>query len=185
MIITIISSLSLVVADMEILTRIAPPICLLGKKMGNCCCITPETHNDGESITEPLLLKGTYKGTPDKKWYHGKISHDEAEARLREGAGGNDGSYLVYDNPNKLEFILLVYYKGNLLRWKIWNRQVNETGISMQDDFILGEDGGPGVTGYKTVRELIKAHRGVSGKPIKLENGETVTLSKSYVFVVD
>ena len=158
----------------------------------SCCCSPAETtgdealepflqDEDDDEEDEDLTNEGagsSLTGLGEKRWYHGKISHREAEARLREGAGGNDGSYLVYDNPNEKGFILLVYYKGDLVQRKIRNRQ---PGSNMSDSFILG-DGGPG---YKTVRKLIKAHRGVFGRPIMLESGETVTLSKSYVFVAD
>ena len=119
------------------------------------------------------------EGAPtDKKWYHGKISNDEADFRLRMGAGGTDGSYLVYDNPRRRgQYILLVYHDRQLLRWKITRR-------TRDGKYILGEDG-PGVVGYSSVRELIKAHRGITGKPIKMQNGGVLTLSKAYVYEVN
>ena len=116
-------------------------------------------------------------GAPtDKKWYHGAITNDEAETRLK--IAQNDGSYIVYDNPRKKgQYILFVYYKRNLHRWKISIRRSD-------NKYILGNDG-VGVTGYDTVRELIKDHRGIRGKPIKLERGGVLTLSKYYVYVTD
>ena len=111
-----------------------------------------------------------------KRWYHGKISNDEADNRIRYGAGGTDGSYIVYDNPYRNgQYILLVYYRGQLLRWKIRRRRSDGM-------YFLGEEG-EGVAKYKTVRELIHAHRGVTGKPIKMGDGGVLRLSKSYVYV--
>ena len=70
---------------------------------------------------------------------------------------------------------MLVYYKEKTLQWKI--QRMPSDGM-----YILGEDG-LRVTRYKTVKKLIKAHRGVMGRPIKLQGGGVVTLSKSYVSV--
>ena len=114
---------------------------------------------------------------PDRSWYHpGEISDEEAKRRLRSGAKGNDGAYLVYDNPQATgggQYLLLVYYRGNIYRWKIQR-------IASEGKYILGEDG-PGVARYKSVKKLITSHRGVTGRPIRLQGGGVVTLSKSYV----
>ncbi len=110
------------------------------------------------------------KGEPTEKktWYHGQISNQEADYRLRSAAGGTDGSYLVYDNPiERGQYVLLVYHKDDLLRWKI--RTTRPDGM-----YILGND----VVRYRTIRELIKAHRGITGKPIKMEGGGALTLRK-------
>ena len=114
------------------------------------------------------------KGIPkDKKWYHGDISDQEATERLMNGANIINGSYLVYNNPSQKEqLILLVYYKGEGVRWKIQNTKEGKV--------ILGEDG-PDVPKYKDVKELIKDHRGINGKSIKMESGEVVTLSRLYI----
>ena len=151
-----------------------------------CCCCLGSKKTKYDSITDakskdvnkPLLPDNTQyelKGVPkDKTWYHGNISDKEANVRLMNGAKGVNGSYLVYNNPSQKEqLILLVYYKGEGVRWKIQN--VQEGGM-----FVLGDDG-PDVPKYRDVKELIKDHRGISGKPIKMENNEVVTLSKLYV----
>ena len=118
-----------------------------------------------------------FPGAPtEKKWYHGGISHREAEYRLRSSSPSvEDGTYLVYDNPMKRgEYVLLVYNKGSFYKWKIIRRPSD-------GQYVLGEDG-PGVKTYESVRELIKHHRGVTGKHIKLEHGGTVRL-RDYVYV--
>lgn len=111
----------------------------------------------------------------EKKWYHGRISDEEADFRLKVGADGHDGSYLVYDNPRKRgDYVLLVVHEQRLFRWKISKRKTDSK-------YILGMDGS-GVIGHDTVKDLIHHHRGVRGKPIKLEDGGVLTLSKEYVY---
>ena len=114
------------------------------------------------------------KGAPiGKKWYHGGISDDEAEYRLKSVAEGN-GDYLVYDSNRRGEYILLVFYDRKCLRWKISRRRDGR--------YIVGRDE-PGVESYENVRMLIKRHRGlINSKPLKLESGGTVKLS-NYAFV--
>ena len=158
--------------------------------MGNCISWMIPSDADEPTENKPLLRGEVFdrreyqdvkdiRGEPtDKKWYHGQISNQDADFRLRSGAGENDGSYLVYDNPIvRGQYVLLVYHKGDLLRWKIRTTRPDEM-------YILGNDG-PGVVKYKTIRELIKAHRGITGKPIKIESGGALTLSKSYVYAVE
>ena len=132
-------------------------------------------------LNEPIPPKfekvQNVEGAPVDKssWYHGKITNDEADYRIRVGARGNNGSYLVYDNPYKRgEYILIVYYQRKNHRWKI-SRRKND------GKYILGEDG-PGVIGHDSVRDLVHHHRGVTGKPIKFEGGGVITLSKEYVY---
>ena len=131
------------------------------------CCST----NDEENPAEEKVLLSKSKPT-DKKWYHGKISNQEADNSLRSASGGTNGSYLVYDDPAvRGQYVLLVYlYTGDLLRWMI--RPTRPDGM-----YILGDDG-PGVVRYRTISKLIKAHRGITGKPIKMESGGAFTLSK-------
>jgi len=115
------------------------------------------------------------EGAPiGKKWYHGGISDGEAEYRLRSVAGGN-GDYLVYDGKRRgSEYILLVFYEGKCLRWRISRRRDGR--------YILGRDR-PGVESYESVRMLIKHHRGlINSKPLKMERGGTVKLA-NYAFV--
>lgn len=159
-----------------------------------CCCCEPE---DSEHL--PLLrsqdelrrndgfpsIKSSHgyehvediEGAPTgKKWYHGGITYREAEYRLRSSSlSVDDGTYLVYDNPMKRgEYVLLVYCKGRFYKWKIIRRPSDGM-------YVLGENR-PGVKTYKSVSKLIKHHRGVTGKPIKLEHGGTVKLN-DYVYV--
>ena len=124
-------------------------------------------------------VEGEVEGAPvDKKWYHGNISDQEAERRLRLGAEGNNNSYLVYDNARRPdEYVLIVINQGNFYRWRIMRRQSDSK-------YILGEDI-PGAEGFPTVRELINYHRGITGKPIITDSGLTLTLSKSYVYCDD
>lgn len=152
--------------------------------MGSCFSESCELTNEDGQIS-PLLKSEepefqnskNIEGAPnDKKWYHACISDEEAERRLRVGSGGNNGSYVVYDNPRKRgQYILLVINNNKFYRWKISLR-------TSDNRYILGDDG-PGVVGYASVRELIKSHRGVRGKPLKTNEGKTMTLSKSYVYV--
>jgi hypothetical protein len=114
------------------------------------------------------------EGAPiGKKWYHGGISDDEAEFRLKSVAE-NNGDYLVYDSSRRGEYILLVFYDRKCLRWKISRRRDGR--------YIVGRDV-PGVESYESVRMLIKHHRGlINSKPLKLEHGGTVKLA-NYAFV--
>lgn len=122
----------------------------------------------------------------DKLWYHGDITTQEAKARMYEGGTGINGSYLVYNHPQEYgSYILLVYHEGEILRWKIL--EIISQGLddsSEEISYVLGEDSSPGVIKYKAVKELIKAHRGVLGRPIKMDDGRLITLSKSYVCLV-
>ncbi len=116
-------------------------------------------------------------GAPvDKKWYHGAITDDQASERLI-GAHPENGSYLVYDDPKHAgQYILVVYKKQEVHRWGIKRRR--------DGMYILGDDC-PGAIAHETVRLLIKYHRGVNGKPIKLAGGGVVRLTKSYVYIDD
>ena len=115
------------------------------------------------------------EGAPiGKKWYHGGISDEEAEYRLKSVAEGN-GDYLVYDGGRRGEYVLLVYYEGRCHRWKISRRRHDGR-------YIVGRDG-PGVESYESVRVLVKHHRGlINSKPLKLEHGGSVKLA-NYAFV--
>ena len=168
--------------------------------MGNCCSNEEEEEYDryaswteerqrfiaGASTAERFERVQMVEGAPtDKSWYHGGIREKQAENRINHSGGGKkDGTYLVYDNPRrKYGYILLVHYKRELHKWKI--NRVKRTNSQGDEKFVyvLGEDG-PGVLTHKTVRLLIKYHRGMRGKPIKLENGGKVVLSPDYVYVV-
>lgn len=112
-----------------------------------------------------------------KRWYHGNIKDDAAEQRMKSAAE-QDGNYLVYDyytgaGPVHGNYILLVFCGGKLYRWKISRRQYGR--------FILGENNTGMVESYASVRELIKAHRGITGKPLRLANGRSVKLTRDYI----
>ena len=116
-------------------------------------------------------------GAPTGKlWYHGNINDSAAEQRLKSAAE-QDGNYLVYDfytgaGPVHGNYILLVFCGRKLYRWKISRTQDGR--------YILGEDE-PGMESYASVRNLIKAHRGLTGKPLRLANGRSVKLTHDYV----
>ena len=151
--------------------------------MGSCCsCLNEE---DGQSL--PLLgsskprferVPQSLPGAPtDKKWYHAKITDEEADRRLRQGSKGHSGSYIVYDNPHKHgQYVLLVIHNRNLHRWRITFRESDRK-------YVLGDDLNPSVPGYSSVDELVKTHRGLKGKPLKTDSGVTLKLSKDYVYV--
>lgn len=148
-----------------------------------CCssCLEAAVEETRPLLHDPIPPKfenvQDIEGAPtDKSWYHGNITNDEADYRLKAGARGHNGSYLVYDNPlRKGEYILIVHYQHKNHRYKISRRK-------RDGQYILGQDG-PGVVGHDSVRDLIHHHRGVTGKPIKLEGGGVMTLSKEYVYV--
>lgn len=103
---------------------------------------------------------------PQLESFHGNIEDSVAEQRLKSAAE-QDGDYLVYDlytraGPVHGNYILLVYCGRNLYRWKISRRQ-DERYVLGELDEIAGM-----VKSYASVRELIKAHRGLTGKPLLL-----------------
>lgn len=145
-----------------------------------CLCSCLKDDDDRAPLLESVIPPRNFQSVQEvegapigKKWYHGGISDDEAEYRLKSVAEGN-GDYLVYDSSRRGEYILLVYYERKCLRWKISRRRDGR--------YIIGRDG-PGVQSYESVRMLIKHHRGlVNSKPLKLEHGGTVKLA-NYAFV--
>ena len=78
----------------------------------------------------------TYTAVPfeEKRWYHGNISHEEAESRLRRGCGGKDGTYLVYDNPSdrKGSCVALVYYQGEIEKMPEINREKRKSDVGQK-----------------------------------------------------
>ena len=134
--------------------------------------------------TDPEINKPEIVGAPTAKdWYHASITNDEAEHRLKFTAN-EDGNYLVYDFYNETgpvhgEYKLLVYYdEGKVYRRKISRRPDGK--------FILGEDKTAMVESYTSVRKLIKAHRGVRGKPLaRLADGRVVKLTRDYIKVTE
>ena len=112
-----------------------------------------------------------------KRWYLGKLSHKEAVSRLMEDSDRSDGSYVVYDHPDRENsFVLLVWHKDEIRKWSI--NGLKCTGHKNME-FVLGKDG-QDVKRHSTVKALIKYHRGVTGKPIQLADGTHIgTLKKS------
>ena len=147
------------------------------------CSTSRSTENEDDLKAEPSprqsLIPEIVGAPTAKQWYHANITNDEAEDRLRFAAR-EDGNYLVYDFYNEAgpvhgEYKLLVYYdEGKVYRRKISRRRDGR--------FILGEDKTAMVESYASVRELIKAHRGVRGKPLaRLTDGRVVKLTRDYV----
>ena len=146
--------------------------------------VTSEPRNEGNAhqVTPKFntIIIPEFEGAPTaKQWYHGSITNDEAEDRLKTTAK-EDGNYLVYDfydenGPAYGNYILLVYCGRKLYPWKISLRQDGR--------FILGEeDNTKRVKSYASVRKLIKAHRGTNGKPLPRPNdGRLVKLTPGYI----
>ena len=140
------------------------------------CCNSVRSDDAEETI--PISQSRAYKqqtavavsvlGEKDK-WYHGNITHQEAETRLRAEANGTNGMYIVYDSPSRSgEYVLLVYNRGEMHRWTISQRQ--EDG-----KFIVG-DNRAGVRAHETVQELLNYYSGFFGKGLKLQYGGPVKL---------
>ena len=142
------------------------------------CCISSDSESD--SVTN--RLGRDINTTPEigpipttKEWYHGNITNNEAEERLKFAAK-EDGNYLVYDFYNEAgpvhgEYMLLIYFDGG----KVYQQKISRR---RDGRFILGEDKLAKVESYASVRELIKAHRGMTGKPLaRLADGRLVKLS--------
>ncbi len=135
----------------------------------------------------------------NKKWYHGRISDEQAESRLLDVYPRPvNGTYLVYDDPNQEGmimglrrlmpsclvcdfcpnyegcYILIVYNNGEVRRWNITRRKDGK--------YVLGVDC-PGAIAHVSVQMLIKYHRGVSGQPLPITGGGVIKLSKNYVYV--
>ena len=120
------------------------------------------------------------------KGYHGAISNEQAENRLKI-KGATNGMFLVYDEPpdeklkgnrrhramNQGQYLLAVYYNGEVHRIRILR--------CSDGKYVLGQDV-PGVRAHDSVHKLIKHHRRPFGKAINLEGGGHVTL-EGYVYV--
>ena len=151
--------------------------------MGAALCCYNHNLNDGRSIV-PRRRTRQFESVPEivgapvgKLWYHCSITESEAKARLEKVAVRN-GNYLVYDFPTvRGNYVLLVFYEGTTHQWKISRRQDGRyiLGEYLQDQGLQMDQ-----TSYDSVKQLIKAHRGLSGKPLRLDNGETVTLTRDY-----
>ena len=129
----------------------------------------------GSPHLEKVSIEG---GKPTgERWYHGDIIHDKAKYRLNEG--DKEGTFLVYDNPNKTgEYLLRVLvvnkhgkYRGQREHrcWRILCIQGSK--------WVVGEP--PFVTNHASVQDLIEHHK---KKPLLLENGGKVKLG-TYVYM--
>ena len=141
-----------------------------------CCSSVKDDGNAVEST--PISQSRAYKhqvgislrvlGEKDR-WYHGNITHQEAETRLRTGANGVNGMYLVYDSPSRSgQYVLLVYNRGEMHRWTISQRQ--------EDEKFIVDDNRAGARAYETVQELLNHYSGLFGKALKLQYGDPVKL---------
>ncbi|MGI9283410.1 MAG: SH2 domain-containing protein [Endozoicomonas sp.] len=131
---------------------------------------TEKSINDGSEMV-PLTIKKLEEAVEEKRWYHGNISDEEAESRLRRGCGGKDGTYLVYDSPeHEGEYRIFIYNKRDVQKLTITKRFTPKIG----DQYNLsGHE-----QWHETLKELIKYHRGLTGTPLELENGSRVRLSE-------
>ena len=113
-----------------------------------------------------------------KRWYHGNISRTKAEMRLKLGCDdvpNPNGTYLVYDRVKaKGEYNLIVMMYGKIYRW-ILSRRKSDGRYAFEDCEC----------GHPTVVDMIKAHRGVTGKPFRTSDGFMIKLSRSYVYCED
>ena len=133
-------------------------------------------------------------GAPnDRRWYHGGISDNEAQLRLKDMEGvGERGVYLVFDNPeyqkapssrsgshssqhnDKARYILMLLKDMLIFRWYITRR-------SSDGLYVIGDDNADS-RGHSSVRKLIEYHRGYTGKPLPLVRGGRVVLG-DYCYV--
>ena len=105
------------------------------------------------------------------------ISHQEAVSRLMEDSDRSDGSYVVYDHPDrKNSFVLLVWWKGHVHKLSINEVRSTDDEGREKIEYVLGED--VNQKKHSTVEALIKYHRGVTGVAIQLEDGTRITLKK-------
>lgn len=148
--------------------------------MGNCFSECRRCFFEEEEERETLKSYGTVTLVPQDisgaptgwKGYHGEISNEEAESRLKIGA--SNGIFLVYDDPvHQGQYLLAVYYNRSVHRIRIIRRSDGK--------YVLGEDV-PGARAHRSVHGLIKHHRRPFGKPINLEGGGHVVL-EGYVYL--
>lgn len=148
--------------------------------MGNCFSECRRCFLEEEEERETLKSYGTVTLVPQDisgaptgwKGYHGEISNEEAESRLKIGA--SNGIFLVYDDPvHQGQYLLAVYYNRSVHRIRIIRRSDGK--------YVLGEDV-PGARAHRSVHGLIKHHRRPFGKAINLEGGGHVVL-EGYVYL--
>ena len=117
----------------------------------------------------PTLSKDELKTADDelleKPWYF-VGSMEDAMSKMENAKKKEDGTYLVCNNPDREgSYVMLVYYQGEIKKMEISHKPAKFV-------YVLGE----GAKTHDTVRQLIKHHRGVTGKPIQLGDGNKVIL---------
>ena len=166
--------------------------------MGNCCLLPREDHlsvdvkhryrrydNPKHATVDdvPQDVSGAPTGW---KGYHGAISNEQAENRLRI-KGASNGMFLVYDEPPDVKASRRhrsrAMHQGQYLLAVYYNRKVHRIRILRRSDgkYVLGQDV-PGARAHDSVHKLIKHHQRPCGKAINLEGGGHVTL-EGYVYL--
>ena len=126
--------------------------------------IPDQLDDDNEDIDTPRPNDDTEE-LKKKPWYF-EGSFEEANLKMKEAKKKEDGTYLVCNNPDrKGSYVMLVYYQGEIKKMEISRKPAKFV-------YVLGE----GAKTHDTVRQLIKHHRGVTGKPIQLGDGNKVIL---------
>ena len=116
----------------------------------------------------PRLFLTLCLGIPEK-WYIEETDAKKARYVLLHGSAGKNGSFLVFKNSNDM-YALLVYHNESIFKLGI-NESIDE---NEKKYYTIGKDW----TKHKTVTELIKYHRGITGKPIKLPDESDTKLLK-------
>ncbi|XP_052227895.1 uncharacterized protein LOC127842433 isoform X2 [Dreissena polymorpha] len=123
-----------------------------------------DTYADGFSLIEPLS---------SSEWFHGCLSRDDAEAKLRET--NQNGAYLVRktdkDIPYKEKpYILSVMTKGDMYNLILRQRADGKYALGKEKENELA---------FERVEELLKFHK--TEKLVLIRNGrETFTVLTSY-----
>ena len=145
--------------------------------MGSLCCCLEEHQTRAREPLASAYPRASYEMAQEKqgapigeKWYHGGIVDEQAKHHLKGSAKVN-GDFLVYDAPNQHgKYILLVFYNGDCHQWRI-SRKRDFSYFLDKDGFEVEPES------YQSVRELIKRHRGLTGKPLMFEGGVKVKLN--------
>ena len=152
--------------------------------MGSCFSDSSDNRETrtGSAAGEKTPLVGDGSSKPasptqqriSKAWYHGSISKEEAELRLRSVTGGrrSKGTYLVYsDSDYEPGYILLVYKSGRQHRCKI--RDIGDSRFVLE---VEAEEAAMNPRAHSSVNKLISYHSGLFGNTIKLSRTDSVKL---------
>lgn len=131
-------------------------------------------QGQGRVVPQAQAAPEQFQGAPvGKRWYHGDITLSEAQNRMRLAPSRKDGTYLVYDNKfSEGNYILLVYYNEEFNKFHIRRSGAQKYVLK---DFTLDP------VEHDSVRKLIKHHRGITGKSIKLEHSGSIKLTDCVV----